>query len=109
MPTQQEWNELDDAALALASALEVIGAPGQTDHDLAKIICDHEIDPAVDSLITVTPALACVGGCTSRRVKYKQRRRCLQRRSQVPAASPPSRVLDRRRSTTDRRRRPSNG
>lgn len=41
--TQEDWSELDDAAQALDSALELIGEPGKTDHDLAKIVCDHEL------------------------------------------------------------------
>jgi hypothetical protein len=39
---QETWNKLDDAAQALDSALNLIGEPGKTDHDLARTICDNE-------------------------------------------------------------------
>lgn len=34
------------AAAALTEALDIIGAEGKTDHDLARIICDNEVDLA---------------------------------------------------------------
>lgn len=43
MPNQSEWDTLDDAAMRLDDALNIIGAPGKTDHDLAKIIVDNEL------------------------------------------------------------------
>lgn len=43
MPTDAEWNELDEAAMRLDSALNLIGEPGKTDHDLARLIVENEL------------------------------------------------------------------
>lgn len=42
MPTSDQWDQLDDAAIALHTALELVDTLGKNDKAVAKVLLDNE-------------------------------------------------------------------